>query len=580
MIGQSGLQMMNSLAGSNEKTPDDVQAKTTAVEAGAFEKILTPSVQALTDASSLETPVEGQKSLPHTEPRLPQSDAKSAIGTIARSQPGSDHPVKVQFEPLAESETPSGPDRIQSPAAPNLVDTSTIADKPTTYRQKEVSGQVLPIESVDTASKETSQEVEEPEVRPDLLFSGRKVQGAVEPDGVSSQLTENDSETALPEFQAENVDSSNSYNKGPFEIANSSLAQSEVSLPTPEIVVNQPNDQKNKQPIEDERLAILPDVPELLNNSSEAKVSKAAIRMDEAEDRLPKQVSPISNIPEQYRGAETVVAAQVDKVGNGIYAVPISDLPETSVPSSVKQSTAQNMQLQVQVEKSRSKAPPLLGEPRSETASSGDSSSLVRSPAPPTSSSYFSEGSELKATAPNPTPQTQTMTLETSFFAQSASGEPSEVSIGPSTSVTIIASPRLDAPTVASAPNQADPKLVIQQINQAIIRMDGARTEVTLDPVELGRVSLTFVTKDEGVTVLIIADRSETADLLRRNSEQLQRDLSNAGYEDIELDFSQDDEGADPNSSSAKKLDASGVVQSSSISYSANFNTSGLDIRI
>ncbi len=94
-----------------------------------------------------------------------------------------------------------------------------------------------------------------------------------------------------------------------------------------------------------------------------------------------------------------------------------------------------------------------------------------------------------------------------------------------------------EAQAAPPAQSAADPKAVSQQITQAIVRLDGARTEVTLDPVELGRVSLTFVTKDEGITVIVTADRPETADLLRRNSDQLQRDLSNVGYEGVELDF-------------------------------------------
>ncbi len=109
--------------------------------------------------------------------------------------------------------------------------------------------------------------------------------------------------------------------------------------------------------------------------------------------------------------------------------------------------------------------------------------------------------------------------------------------------------------------------------------MDGARTEVMLDPVELGRVSLTFITKDEGVTVLITADRSETSDLLRRNGEQLQRDLSESGYEGVELEFDQGDD-AHQDQSKADSFNDATSTQSISISYDVSSIASGLDIRI
>lgn len=132
--------------------------------------------------------------------------------------------------------------------------------------------------------------------------------------------------------------------------------------------------------------------------------------------------------------------------------------------------------------------------------------------------------------------------------AKIAAGLSSQDSLPAHSTSHDILSPVLEHAVVREAPTPAtkqalhsttaDPRVVTQQITQALVRMDGARTEITLDPVELGRVSLTFVTKDDGVTVVISADRSETADLLRRHGDQLQRDLSNAGYEGVDLDFS------------------------------------------
>jgi len=138
---------------------------------------------------------------------------------------------------------------------------------------------------------------------------------------------------------------------------------------------------------------------------------------------------------------------------------------------------------------------------------------------------------------------------------------------------------RADAAMALTPTAVADARTVAHQISQALIRMDGSRVEVTLDPVELGRVSLTFVTKDEGVSVVITADRAETADLLRRNSDQLQRDLANAGYENVDLDFDQNNQEA----ASRQQNETSETVQPAEalqVSYGSAINPSGLDIRL
>lgn len=138
---------------------------------------------------------------------------------------------------------------------------------------------------------------------------------------------------------------------------------------------------------------------------------------------------------------------------------------------------------------------------------------------------------------------------------------------------------RSDAPLALTPAASPDPKAVAHQITQALIRMDGARTEVILDPIELGRISLTFVTKDDGVSVLVTADRPETADLMRRNSDQLQRDLSNAGYYGVEFEFDQRTGGRREHQKADTGAELSGE-QSQSISIRVNHLGSGLDIRI
>lgn len=64
--------------------------------------------------------------------------------------------------------------------------------------------------------------------------------------------------------------------------------------------------------------------------------------------------------------------------------------------------------------------------------------------------------------------------------------------------------------------------------------------EIKLNPVELGRVRMVLTPSEAGVTVSILADRSDTLDLMRRNIDDLGRSLADMGYEDISFSFGQD----------------------------------------
>ena len=189
-------------------------------------------------------------------------------------------------------------------------------------------------------------------------------------------------------------------------------------------------------------------------------------------------------------------------------------------------------------------------------------------------------GSQLAATN-NPAPMLQsamTVGAKTSVAALQPLNELEGGVLG-ATNTASPTSLKADAPVSATPSVATDPKAVTQQIVQALVRMDGARTEVTLDPIELGRVSLIFVTKDDGVNVIVSTERSETADLLRRNSEQLQRDLTNAGYEGVELDF--EDGGEEQRGQSrTDATDSPGAFPERPTQSQSLLITTGLDIRL
>ena len=80
---------------------------------------------------------------------------------------------------------------------------------------------------------------------------------------------------------------------------------------------------------------------------------------------------------------------------------------------------------------------------------------------------------------------------------------------------------------------------VAGQLTVALRNAPQGTTEMALDPVELGRVRMTIATQDQAVTMTILADRPETADLMRRHAEILQQEFRAQGYTSVTLDFGQ-----------------------------------------
>jgi flagellar hook-length control protein FliK len=81
---------------------------------------------------------------------------------------------------------------------------------------------------------------------------------------------------------------------------------------------------------------------------------------------------------------------------------------------------------------------------------------------------------------------------------------------------------------------------VMRQIADVAQHMPARPVEITLNPEELGRVRLTVSTHEGGITLNILAERPETADLLRRHIGQLGQQFQSMGYESISFSFSGD----------------------------------------
>lgn len=90
---------------------------------------------------------------------------------------------------------------------------------------------------------------------------------------------------------------------------------------------------------------------------------------------------------------------------------------------------------------------------------------------------------------------------------------------------------------VSTAPERAQAPLIASQLAAAISRSGGDRVEIRLDPPELGRVSLTINITEQAVTAVVSADRPDIADLMRRHADLLQQDLAEAGFGNVDLEF-------------------------------------------
>lgn len=107
-----------------------------------------------------------------------------------------------------------------------------------------------------------------------------------------------------------------------------------------------------------------------------------------------------------------------------------------------------------------------------------------------------------------------------------------------------VASERAPSPHIApgqpQAAHRAPPVHVAQQLAVALAASDTGTTEVTLNPEELGRVRLSLTPSDTGITVSIMAERPETADLMRRHLDTLTREFQAIGYDNVTFDFTGD----------------------------------------
>jgi flagellar hook-length control protein FliK len=86
-------------------------------------------------------------------------------------------------------------------------------------------------------------------------------------------------------------------------------------------------------------------------------------------------------------------------------------------------------------------------------------------------------------------------------------------------------------------PERVQPADVIRQIDAAITRSDNGTVEVSLNPKELGQVTIRIEVQQTDARMVFSADRPETLQLLRTHQADLQSALQNSGFTQMNLSF-------------------------------------------
>ena len=126
------------------------------------------------------------------------------------------------------------------------------------------------------------------------------------------------------------------------------------------------------------------------------------------------------------------------------------------------------------------------------------------------------------------------------------------------------------------------PRATLQQLVDASVRATDRPVELVLNPEDLGRVRISMSMTDASVTLTVLAERSETLDLLRRHSEVLAQELRDLGYGKISFSFGQHGRGQGGHAEHPAALPmASDEPQASAVNTAPSQPVqTGLDIRV
>lgn len=112
------------------------------------------------------------------------------------------------------------------------------------------------------------------------------------------------------------------------------------------------------------------------------------------------------------------------------------------------------------------------------------------------------------------------------------------------------------------------------------------KVELTLDPVELGKVRFELTTTNDRMQVSLSVERADTLDLLRRHADELHAAFREAGIDGSTLSFShwQQPDGDNPQpgnlSSDPEAMDFAPESLDSNINRNKTSTGHGLDLRL
>ncbi len=167
-----------------------------------------------------------------------------------------------------------------------------------------------------------------------------------------------------------------------------------------------------------------------------------------------------------------------------------------------------------------------------------DAGEVAEAPAPdPESTPPARAGSEAPADAPRPSGANPAHAAQSPAVQHPAPAGGPVLGPAPFDGLDWRLTPQVHAPTRIHSAASVQPQAVTGQIAVAIAQSANSRIELRLDPPELGRVQIQLNPTERGVQVVVMSERAETGDFLRRHGETLARDLTEAGYGDVTMEF-------------------------------------------
>ncbi len=130
---------------------------------------------------------------------------------------------------------------------------------------------------------------------------------------------------------------------------------------------------------------------------------------------------------------------------------------------------------------------------------------------------------------------------------------------------------------------------VIETIAHAARALADRPVELVLNPEELGRLRMTLVPSDGGMTVQLTVERPETLELLRRHIDLLASDLRQAGYDRLSFGFAADQQaGGQPTPEHANRQETATQQDTAPVTnpaqqpgmLSLTLSEGGLDLRL